>query len=106
VEAMKKVWKYELSDNKEQALQLPRGALILALQLQFNRPVVWVEVDPACGEFEKFVFTKVLTGEAPPAFPAHHMATLQLNGGHFVVHYFVNGPIAAAQPLRVHHHAH
>src|SRR5277367_2367258 len=40
------VWKYPLSINREQSIELPRGASPLAVEVQHDQLCLWAMVDP------------------------------------------------------------
>lgn len=42
----KKIFKYQLETTDFQQIQIPEGGEILCLQTQYNRPCIWVLVDP------------------------------------------------------------
>jgi len=78
---MTTVWKYDLAVEVEQALQMPRDAEILSVQLQGSGIVMWVRCVPA----EKdLVWRRVLmagTGrDDAPSFDCEHIGTVMLHG--------------------------
>lgn len=55
----KQIWKYDVHDG---SIRMPKGAKILSVQLQNNRPNIWAIVDPKA-EMVSRLFVIVGTGE-------------------------------------------
>jgi len=86
---MRKIWKYELDTRKERFdILVPMGATFLTAQIQNGKVVMWAEVeDERPMEVRHFLFIE--TGA--PLFREgilRFIATLQLDGGKYVVHLF------------------
>ncbi len=42
----KTIWKYELQMKDQQTIEMPKGAELLSVQVQFGIPVLWALVNP------------------------------------------------------------
>lgn len=86
---MKKViWKFELSvDNL--SIEMPKGAEILSVQVQNNKPCIWALVDPKAPMKEK-VIEVFGTGKEVPCdgISRTFIGTFQLQDGMWVFHLF------------------
>ncbi len=85
-----KVFKYELTASKTM-LQLPHGADLLSVQMQFNTPVLWALVDPKKQLKETRVIAIIPTGVEFDADGASYIATFQTDGGRLIFHAFEIG---------------
>lgn len=84
----KSIWKFELSmDNL--SIKMPKGAQILSVQVQNNRPCIWALVDPKA-EIKEKVIEIFGTGEAIPCdgISRVFIGTFQLQEGTWVFHLF------------------
>lgn len=92
------IWKFEVPLLGENAIDMPRGARILSVQVQDHRPYVWAVVDPA-----KPVVRRGLrwfaTGESRVNAHAPFIGTVQL--GSYVFHLFDFGEAHADGKFRV-----
>ena len=59
----KKIWKYALDIDTTNVVLMPKGAEVLSVGLQNNKPVVWALVDPNEEEKDPKVFYMFGTGE-------------------------------------------
>ena len=90
---MGKIFKYEVGFAQNQVIDMPRGATILALQVQYEKPVIWALVDPDA-PCEPRTFVTVGTGHEMPPFEDQggqqrtYIGTYQVNGGRLVFHVF------------------
>lgn len=88
---MKRIYKYELSSNSPQLIELPEGAQVLTAQGQHGRSVcLWALVDPE-RPTEKRYFEVFATGEAIPtdaSVKRNYIGTAQLEGGRLIFHVF------------------
>ena len=87
----KTIWKYKLEPKSK--LMMPRGAQILSVQTQHERPHMWVLVNPET-ETEERNFTIYGTGNPLPEFPGTFIATFQMQGGEYIFHVFEDAEIA------------
>ena len=88
---MKTIWKYEFRVGDEQEVWLPKGAKILTVGVQAERPVLWALVDPK--EPDEAVRIQ-MRGTGHPADgleKARHLGTIFMHGGRLVFHVFEGG---------------
>ena len=86
----KTIWKFELETKNISMIQMPKEAEILCIQEQFEKPCMWVLVDPDQEKEERY-FEIFRTGH-----PVHcdmgverkYIGTYQLNNGALVFHVF------------------
>lgn len=86
---MRKVFKYELPVDDYFTLSLPKGAQVLSVQAQGNKPCLWALVDPdAPTEERQFRFAG--TGHSIKEDPGRleFVSTFQTHGGSLVFHIF------------------
>lgn len=84
-----KIWKYHLTPDNEQHVEMPEGARILDIQVQENRPVVWALVDTDAPK-ELVRFYMIGTGEeiCEDTSKLCYVGTFQV--AHFVFHVFTS----------------
>lgn len=87
MKALKQIWKYEISPYNPE-IQIPKGAEILTVQVQNDKPNIWCLVDPvALKETRKFIV--VGTGHNfPHDENIIYRGTFQLEEGSLVFHVF------------------
>lgn len=51
---MKTIWKFPLSITSLQRVEMPEGAEILTVQLQYERPCLWALVDPEQNTIQRY----------------------------------------------------
>ena len=83
-----KIFKYELSVIDRQHISLPYGAKVLSLQVQRNKPYIWVLVNPHSTFFTKHTFITVGTGHEALIDDTEFLGTYQLSEGALVFHVF------------------
>lgn len=83
------IYKYELRVDDEQIVQLPRGAQVLCVQTQRERPCLWCLVD-VDAPIEPRTFRIYGTGHPFDRDPldTRYIGTFQLRGGQLVFHVF------------------
>ncbi|MET0410397.1 MAG: hypothetical protein ABW217_03835 [Polyangiaceae bacterium] len=81
------VWKYEVSIGGRFDIDMPAGARILTLQLQFGKPVIWAAVDPSKPKVRR-TFGLVGTGAEVDFELPDYIGTFQLFDGRTVIHMF------------------
>lgn len=87
---MKTIWKYELLTTDEQTMRIPKGAFVLCVQMQYDKPCLWALVD-LDAERENRTFTTVGTGHQHDAkfwLGLQYIGTYQLYDGKIVAHVF------------------
>lgn len=82
---MKEIWKFELAP--EQTIFMPKGAKILCVQTQFNRPVLWAEVNTK-NSVEARNFRAYATGQTLPDNHGDYIGTFQIEGDSLVFHIY------------------
>lgn len=82
------IWKQVLKVEEEQAVFLPKGALILSVQVQQGVPCLWFKCEPS-GMTERRTIRMLGTG-IPHDMPATDvfLGTIQLENGYLVLHVF------------------
>lgn len=87
---MKKIYKYPLQIEDQQVLRIPRGSEILSVQTQGGVPCIWAMVDDSL-PLDDVVIRMYATGvEIDNADDLRYCGTVQLLGGSFVFHVFLN----------------
>jgi len=82
------IWKYELKLENLEIIEMPKGAEILAVQVQGMSPCIWALVDPSA-EKEKRSFEIFGTGfEIPDNVERKFIGTFQLSPHRLVFHLF------------------
>lgn len=86
---MKSIWKFLLNSDSTTILLMPKDAKILSIQIQNDRPVMWVMVDTD-SEFEKRRFEPIMTGQEFEINRSdqRYIGTYQMLRGMYVVHVF------------------
>lgn len=89
---MKKViWKYQLTIRRDNFLELPEGAIILSVQLQYNSLCLWVMVNPDELKKEQRLVQVFKTNEYMPLNEIAqrlHINTVQMQDKKTVFHVF------------------
>jgi hypothetical protein len=84
------VWKYEIEILGYVERELPKGARIIAVDVQYGKPCMWALVDPeARGEIRRFYLLG--TGHEindDDSERLRHLGTFMLDDGAFVGHLF------------------
>ncbi len=87
----KAIYKYQLEVTDLQNILLPKGAEILTIQAQFEKPCLWALVDP--NENSNVSVGIEIFGTGPPVgydmgVDRKYISTFQLKGGALVFHAF------------------
>lgn len=87
------IWKYQIQGNSH-SIEMPMGAQILTVQLQFDKPCIWAVVNPL-NDLEERHFEIYGTGqdincEQSVGFKRKYINTFQINGRRLVFHLFEN----------------
>lgn len=83
----KTIWKFTLTPNTIQPIEMPIGAEIISLQTQHEAACFWAIVDPHSPK-EKRHFEVYATGDVIPEAKRVFIGTFQLSGGNLVFHVF------------------
>lgn len=82
-----RIWKYTLR-TKRSVIEMPAGAKLLDVQMQFGDCQLWALVDEQQPFTEPRTVILYDTGEPLPAEPGRYIATIQMHGGALVSHAF------------------
>lgn len=82
------IWKYELKVQDQNRIDLPIGAEILCVQLQHNKPCLWVEVNNEESEKEVHIIETFGTGHLLDSSPRMYLGTYQMHDGALVFHVY------------------
>ena len=91
---MRVIWKFPLENRVHNNVQMPKGAQVVHVAAQFEKPCLWALVDPDA-EPEVRRFGIAATGQNFDEAEAHYVGTFMLAGGAFLGH--VVEPIATAE---------
>lgn len=83
---MNTIWKIPLATADIQTIEIPAGAKILTLQIQYSEPAIWFEADTNSPLEERYFIT-IVTGYRIPN-NAKYVGTYQKNDGVFVYHVY------------------
>lgn len=84
---MSAIWKFSLpTAPMSYYLEIPKGAQLLSVRVQFGRPYVWAVVDPEA-ESESRKVISVMTGSSTGQL-GPYIGSALLDAGGFVLHYF------------------
>lgn len=81
------IWKFKLTEEKKQRVQMPRGAKILSAQSQRNDLCLWAMVDSTQPVVERTIIC-FGTGDEIKNDQLRYIGTTIFNDGYFVVHVF------------------
>ena len=83
----KTVWKFEFAAQDDTLIEMPEGAVVLTVAVQFGLPCLWALVDP---EAPKVRRRFRLAGTGHPLGPevGAYVGSFQLSRGHLVFHLF------------------
>lgn len=84
---MHAIWKFHILPNRVNHVTMPTNALILTAQNQHGKLMVWARVDPALPPVMRTLVAR-LTGDNYDPCVEKHIATVQMDGGDFVLHVF------------------
>ena len=82
---MRAIWKYTLDVKAYNNVEMPKGAVVVYVAAQYERPTLWVLVDPHA-EKEIRSFGMVATGQAWDESDSLYVGTFMLGGGTFLGH--------------------
>ena len=87
---MNTVYKYQIEIDDYFELDLPKNAIILKADIQFNKPVLWALIDPKEDKKEKRVFRFAGTGHPikEDIEKLKYINTFQVQGGMSIFHIF------------------
>lgn len=83
------IWKFPLDVADEQTLNMPAGAKILTVQIQFGVPTIWAEVEPSEPKIQQRRIAVFGTGHTIPALkPLTYIGSVQQDGGNLIWHIY------------------
>jgi hypothetical protein len=83
------IWKFPVRLAPQQAILMPAGADLLDLQFQGNQGLVlWARVNPGARMVSRCI---VCHGTGNGVSQGEYIASVQMNGGSFVWHFFDEG---------------
>lgn len=82
------IYKYPLAVTDVNRLELPKGAIILCVQLQKGIPCLWAQVDANENDKEVRLIETIGTGNPMKKAPRSYIGTYQLHDGNLVFHVF------------------
>jgi hypothetical protein len=86
---MKTIYKYPMNEN----LRIPRGGVILSVQAQHGKIMVWALVDPKLAPERRRVVIRA-TGAEIRGPEGRYISTFQMDDGLYVYHAFELSPEA------------
>lgn len=81
------IYKYQVLIDDQFSIDLPKGAQVLSVGVQHDRPYVWVLQDPGAPLYRR-LFAVATTGNPLPPGCDKFIGTFQLMGGRFIGHLF------------------
>jgi hypothetical protein len=87
----KRIWKFPLKIDRLQTLTLPTPYKILSIQMQEDRPMMWVELDDE-GAPTSIEISIYGTGWEVPNDPGQYIATIVLDSAGLVWHFYMRNP--------------
>lgn len=82
---MKVVWKFSLLLQAHNDVEMPKGAEVVHVAAQFEKPCLWVLCDPEA-EKETRRFGLATTGQTWDERESRYVGTFMLGGGSFLGH--------------------
>lgn len=85
--AKREVWKFPIAPIVGVCpIAMPKGAEILHVAAQENKPVLWALVDPEAEKEDRMVIGWITGAPIEVHGPYAHLGTVLLDGGSFVSH--------------------
>lgn len=82
------IWKYQLEVGDLKAIDMPRGATILSVGVQFGEVCVWALVDEDAGLEERWFYMRGTGHDCDGVKDKTFLGTVQLRGGALIFHIF------------------
>ncbi len=81
------IWKFPITTNEYQSIEMPAGARILDVQMQFDQPAIWALVNSITPKEARLI--RVFgTGQLLPNIALTYIGSFQMAGRSFVWHVF------------------
>lgn len=87
---MKTIWKFSLEMTDDQLVEMPKGAMVLSVQTQHEKPCLWALVDPDQKREERKISIRG-TGHPIHGDLGAFIGTFQMHGGALIFHAFDGG---------------
>lgn len=85
---MRTIYKYTFNNSVELEVMMPANANILCVQMQFNTPCIWAEVE-STNDLEKRIFRIFGTGIAIISdYVLEYVGTFQMLSGQLIYHVY------------------
>lgn len=84
------IWKFALPIEDESIIEMPKGAMILCVQVQGDSPCIWAKVSTKAIRASRRLLV-VGTGHSFPEGENLYVGSFQLSGGRLVFHVFDGG---------------
>lgn len=93
-----KIFKYQIPVSDNFTLELPIGARILDVNLQYDKPFLWALIDENQKRIKMRQFAIFGTGQMipPHIFPMVYIKTFQMHHGALIWHLFETTPMASS----------
>lgn len=83
---MRTIWKFRIEPGRG-TVEMPKGAVVVSVQSQDNRPAIWALCDAAAPK-ESRTFRVFATGEPFELAGLEYLGTFHLDAGALVFHVF------------------
>lgn len=83
---MRTIYKYELEVKGVQVLEIPEGAIIRCVQVQFGVPCLWAEVDSRSPKEKRTIEIFGTGHDIPAELRLSYISTFQMDSGALVFH--------------------
>ena len=83
-----RIWKFDLTLDARQEIELPDGAQFLTAQQVRGYVLLWALVDEKAATVTRTIATYYGKGSQLPDNPGAYIATVQTHGGALVYHFF------------------
>lgn len=92
----KEIWKYRLSVSMAQTLEMPAGAELLSVHMQYEVPCLWAIVEVTAPTAQRQIIMEA-TGDllGLKTSPDNFIGTVLMAGGQFVWHFFDGGELGS-----------
>lgn len=88
------VWKYKIPIKDATEIEMPKGARIVHVDIQYGEPCLWALVNPQADKETRYIRVAGTGHEVSPEDTMDHLGTFMLAGGTFVGHVFEMDPVA------------
>lgn len=85
---MKTIWKFPVRMTDSFAVEMPRGARLLSVQVQNGEPCLWALVDSSAPSVDRSFALRGIGHEVGELDLSAFVGTFQLRGGGLVFHLF------------------